>query len=128
MGKKAEEEKRRELKASVGKYLARVSQTSEHIDREASSTELTLCLVCEVLLLKTFDGQHICSYTHKRRKRCRRRSKTSHRWQHDRMCLNLAAFEITQVSVKRCLRNRQTQLWFSKHQRHKLFQKKNPTT
>lgn len=50
--------KQERLKASVGKYLCRASQTSEHIDREASSIELTLCLVCKVLLVRTFDIRH----------------------------------------------------------------------
>ncbi len=43
-------------------------------------------------------------------------------WQHDRMRLNLAVFEISQFTVIRCLCSRQTQLWFSKHQRQKLSQ------
>lgn len=62
---KPEGRKQGRLRASVGKKLCRASQTSEHIDREASSTELTLCLVCKVLLLRTFDGQHICGETRK---------------------------------------------------------------
>lgn len=68
--RKAWGRKKQELKASVGKQLGRASQTSEHIDREASSTELTLCPVCEGLHRRTFDGQHICSDTHKEPKEC----------------------------------------------------------
>lgn len=56
--------------------IAGQSLSSEHIDREASSTELTLCLVCEVLLLRTFDGQHIRSDTYEEPKKCVCQNKT----------------------------------------------------
>lgn len=50
--------------------------------------------------------------------------KRSEFWQHERIRLNLAVFETSRFRVKRCLCSRQTQLWFSKHQRQKLSQTK----
>ncbi len=56
------------------------------------------CLVCTVSLLRTFDGQVICSNTHKVPKNVCQNKAVSKFWQHDRVSLNLSAFEIPHFS------------------------------
>ena len=67
---------------------------SEGIDRKASSTELTLCLICKVLPLRASDRQHKCSTAMEGPKRYMCLNKTGENF--ESMYPNLAEFEITQ--------------------------------